>query len=165
MEKRAFTLIELLVVIAIVGLLSTVAVVSMSGARSKARDAKWLADKNQIIKALNLYYSDHDAWPSSAGTFRCFGAPTSELCWGGGYSGLDSLVTDMTTYMAQFPTTGATSGNLAYNRFIYNSNIAFGSHTGAYLAWYKENTMTSAECEYIYHYDKYWYCFEFIGSP
>ncbi len=35
--KRAFTLIELLVVIAIIGLLSTIAVVSLTTARSKAR--------------------------------------------------------------------------------------------------------------------------------
>jgi prepilin-type N-terminal cleavage/methylation domain-containing protein len=40
MRRRAFTLVELLVVIAIIGLLSTVAVVSLAGARSKARDVK-----------------------------------------------------------------------------------------------------------------------------
>lgn len=36
-NRRAFTLVELLVVISIIGLLSSIAVVSMSGARNKAR--------------------------------------------------------------------------------------------------------------------------------
>jgi prepilin-type N-terminal cleavage/methylation domain-containing protein len=65
--RRAFTLVELLVVIAIIGLLSSVAVVSLSGARSKARDAKRLADIVQIRKALELYYSVNNQYPASGG--------------------------------------------------------------------------------------------------
>lgn len=65
--RRAFTLVELLVVIAIIGLLSSVAVVSLSGARIKARDAKRLADIAQIRKALELYYADNNQYPASGG--------------------------------------------------------------------------------------------------
>src|SRR3989344_4336268 len=67
MNKKGFTLIELLVVIAIIGLLSTLAVVALSSAREKARDAKRLGDLKQIQTALELYYSENTAYPIQAG--------------------------------------------------------------------------------------------------
>lgn len=67
MKRHAFTLVELLVVIAIIGLLSTVAVVALKQSNLNARNAKRKADLVQISKALELYYSDHGAYPFSAG--------------------------------------------------------------------------------------------------
>lgn len=64
--RQAFTLVELLVVIAIIGLLSSVAVVALSGAGVNARNAKRKADLVQISKALELYYSDNGAYPSTS---------------------------------------------------------------------------------------------------
>ena len=64
MNKKGFTLIELLVVIAIIGLLSTLAVVALSSAREKARDSKRLSDLKQIQTALELYYTDSNAYPT-----------------------------------------------------------------------------------------------------
>src|SRR3989344_2432781 len=55
-ESRGFTLIELLVVIAIIGLLSSVVLASLNGARVKARDARRVADLKQLQVALELYY-------------------------------------------------------------------------------------------------------------
>ena len=63
MNKKGFTLIELLVVIAIIGLLSTLAVVALGSARQKARDAKRVSDLKQIQTALELYYTDKNAYP------------------------------------------------------------------------------------------------------
>jgi prepilin-type N-terminal cleavage/methylation domain-containing protein len=40
MRRKAFTLVELLVVISIIGLLSTIAVTSLSSARRQSRNAK-----------------------------------------------------------------------------------------------------------------------------
>lgn len=54
-NNKGFTLIELLVVIAIIGLLSSIVLASLSGARSKARDTKRLGDLRSIEKALSLY--------------------------------------------------------------------------------------------------------------
>lgn len=48
MKQKGFTLIELLVVIAIIGLLSSLAVVSLNSARSKAYDAQIKSDLSQI---------------------------------------------------------------------------------------------------------------------
>ena len=62
-SKHGFTLIELLVVIAIIGLLATLAVVSFSNAREKARDTKRIADLRQISKAIELYNLDNGQYP------------------------------------------------------------------------------------------------------
>lgn len=53
-NKKGFTLIELLVVVSIIGLLSTMAVVSLNGARKKARDAKRVSDVKQIATLIEM---------------------------------------------------------------------------------------------------------------
>lgn len=67
MNRKGFTLIELLVVIAIIGLLSTLAVVALGSARTKARDAKRLSDLKQVQTALEMYYTDQNAYPAGSG--------------------------------------------------------------------------------------------------
>jgi len=59
-------LIELLIVIGIIGVLAAVVLVSLSGARSSARDTKRVSDIRQIISALQLYYSDNGGYPLPA---------------------------------------------------------------------------------------------------
>ena len=74
-NKKGFTLIELLVVIAIIGILASVVLVSMSGARQSARNATRKADMRQIVSAQELYYNTNDVfykssgWPTSIGAF------------------------------------------------------------------------------------------------
>ena len=54
MKQKGFTLIELLVVIAIVGLLASIVLVALKGARTKAQATKVTADIQEIIKGLEL---------------------------------------------------------------------------------------------------------------
>lgn len=65
LKKSGFTLIELLVVIAIIGLLASIVLVSLNSARGKARDKRWLADLNQLEKALSLYYDNNGFYPQT----------------------------------------------------------------------------------------------------
>ncbi|MFA6304453.1 MAG: type II secretion system protein [Patescibacteria group bacterium] len=66
-NKKGFTLIELLVVIAIIGLLSTLAVVSLNNARSKARDARRVSDLKTIQSAIELMKADSNDQIFTAG--------------------------------------------------------------------------------------------------
>ncbi|MBT4403011.1 type II secretion system protein [Candidatus Falkowbacteria bacterium] len=63
-NKQGFTLIELLVVIAIIGILSTMAVVALGSARSKARDAKRQSDLKIFQTAIEMNISDNGAAPT-----------------------------------------------------------------------------------------------------
>ena len=109
---RGFTLIELLVVIAIIGLLASVVLVSLNGARSKARDTKRRADLHQMSTALEFYYNDNNSsYPSTGGSWRtaCSNTTYNTGCNGGGansctFSGASGYIPNLApTYVTQLP--------------------------------------------------------------
>jgi prepilin-type N-terminal cleavage/methylation domain-containing protein len=81
MKKNGFTLIELLVVIFIIGLLSSVVLVAVNGARHKARISKRVADLNNIVKALEIYYSDNSTYPNTFATTGTSAASPGFASW------------------------------------------------------------------------------------
>ncbi len=114
-NKKGFTLIELLVVIAIIGLLSTLAVVSLNNARQKSRDARRVSDVKQVQTALELYYNDAGGYPNSDEA-----DPGDKITYGG------------TVYMNSVPTAptpadgSCTSSTNTYN---YTALTTSGSNT------------------------------------
>jgi len=64
-SQEGFTLIELMVVILIIGLLATIVVQNLEGATDKAKRIKAQADISAFKTALDRYYLDNGAYPSS----------------------------------------------------------------------------------------------------
>ncbi len=62
-RQLGFTLLELLIVVAIIGILSSMAVVSLNSAKGKARDARRLADLSDLTQGLMLFHEIYGVYP------------------------------------------------------------------------------------------------------
>ena len=82
-NQKGFSLVELLVVIAIIGLLTSIAVVGLSSARSKGRDTKRVADVRQIMMSLEMYNTDTNGYPTEVTAVALGEGEYAALCAGG----------------------------------------------------------------------------------
>ena len=160
-NKKGFTLVELLVVIAIIGLLSTIAVVSLGSARAKARDTKRIADMKQLSTALEQFYADQGGYPANPGavgtTWIVVGDSTHKMLCSTNTSATTTFAATCagTTYMGNipaYPTPGKSGASATCSatpgaNYCYDSDVlwAAGAFSTTYnLRWGLENTNPSA---------------------
>lgn len=138
--RKGFTLIELLVVIAIIALLSTLAVVALNNARQKSRDAKRVADIKQVQTALELYFTDQNAYPVASPAVVLGDATHTCLSSTNGFAAACAG----TTYMGQVPENPSPGGavysylsadgstySIAFTLEGQTGNLATGAHTAS----------------------------------
>jgi len=125
MENKSFTLIELLVVISIIGMLASIVLVSVKGARERARDARTVQEVEEIVKAFYLYYDANGKYPVPISTSpRCLGRPGTHRCNCKTKSGEDCAVskgddtlnTALSVYISSMPYPASCG---MYDSYIY----------------------------------------------
>lgn len=137
--EGGFTLIELLVVIAIIGILSSVVLASLNSARTKARDAKRVAEIKGLQTALEMAYDDNGQYPISSWT--C----SNQANWQ-----TSALATALDPYMPTLPVDPTNGSGYAYNgalTYCYYAN-GYGLAGGWYMLVFRlENQNTKLDAQ------------------
>ena len=135
-DKKGFTIIELLIVIAIIGLLATISIVALNGARQKGRDAKRVGDIRQVQTALELYFNDKNAYPVAAIAITLGDATHKVLC--DTAAGFQTTTTGCgKIYMGIVPANPLPNGsNYSYTGTATTYDVGFSleDSTGSYAA-------------------------------
>lgn len=146
---KGFTLIELIVVMAIIGVLASIVLVSVSGAKAKSRDSKRIADLKSIQLALSLYYTDNGMYPKNI--YAGAGTPPSN---GLAPTYLPSVPTDPNnTATCDNSSVNTSTGRICYQYTGYVTtqstcagtnagNTPISYHLGAVLEDVKNNELT-----------------------
>lgn len=119
--RRGFTLIELLVVIAIIGVLSTIIIASLNGARVKARDTNRKSDLHQLTNAINLYFSQNGFLPRNQ-TGWCTYISNTTNGYSTGFQG------DIRPFLPTIPL-DPTKANQVGDYFYFDTNNTLGNFT------------------------------------
>jgi prepilin-type N-terminal cleavage/methylation domain-containing protein len=148
-KNLGFTLLEIMVAVSIMTLLITVVSASISGARSRARNAQVKSEKQNIILALvrAREASPTYTYPGVTG-WQCL--KPSGTCWKGAWTGNSTITNALTPYMPggviPIPpwtdTNQHRTGGYLYSPYIVN----FVGVTGPVLVWSQENQINTADC-------------------
>lgn len=144
-RKSAFTLIELLVVIAIIAILATIVLVSVSGARAKARDAVRMADIDQVSNSLQIYKVDHSDYPNPVSDDGCWIDLGVTVNCGSGTANIDTIMQPYLSHPPADPQSG--------NGREYKLNISSGGKYFLLVAQLENGNYTNCSSSCFLRYD------------
>ncbi|MBI2984289.1 MAG: type II secretion system protein [Candidatus Kerfeldbacteria bacterium] len=147
--KKGFTLIELLVVIAIIGILSAIGLVTLSGAREKARDAARKSDIGQIRTALVLYFDDHDSEYPGVATINESDSiiDNGDAACNSGIDVCDNIVTEYLDRMPAPPNATGTGACALGDSYWYTANDVAANDASDWALWTR---LEANACEELY---------------
>lgn len=148
--QKGFTLIELLVVIAIIGILATIVLTSLGGAREAATDTKVQGQLSSMRAQAELYYSTNGNYGTAQSGTTCTGGIFAATAANNGLAGLLTLPSGYTTQCHTNPT----SGNATAWAVVASNNATFASgtkfwcvdSTGQSTSYTSAPTITNAVC-------------------
>ncbi len=163
--KKGFTLIELLVVISIIGLLASIVMASLNSARKKARDARRIADLNQIKLALEMYFDSNRYYPQSNCGWDCNGYRYSyDSSW-------NSLAVDLAPYISNLSKDPINSTCPPWNNNCYSysyGNVGRNTYPPQYdLTAQLEDTSNPQRCTvqgWKFYFDNQPWCGPYPGQ-
>lgn len=147
-KTNAFTLIELIVVVAIIGILATVVIMNVVGARARSRDSRRATDILTIKKAVEGYHIDNNYYPPtpvdcslkySSSNVEYYATDADCLT--------DTYIVGISDYLPQLPTDPGpvklTDGKNGRGYMYYASNSASGSDYYKIMAHHPEDCANS----------------------
>lgn len=121
--QRGFTLIEMMIVVAIIAILVTILVPNLMRARAQAQTAACEGNLKEIATALELYETDHDAYPTSGN--------------------VDATNSDFLPYVEQVPVDPAAGPGKPYTFTVTTSDTAAPSYVVTCPGTHDPATLTS----------------------
>ena len=127
---RGFTIVELLVVIVVIGILAAIVIVAYSGVTARAQYSMMRQDMTSIRKLLELYKTDRNAYPDSAGCVNTSGETNYQSGWCGFDQGqANSFIPGLVpTYAPRLPTLDRSLPQR--NSYLYQSRDSSGNNPG-----------------------------------
>ncbi len=120
-HQRGFTLLEMMVVVAIIAILAGILIPNFTRARAQAATSACMANEKTIATALELYFTDHQAYPATSSVNSAF-------------------VTTMSGYMNQVPVDPA-AGSTKFYSYTTNTTGGVTTYTIACPGAHDPNTL------------------------